>query len=252
PTERVRGALRTDHYFHAIHYPTAFHINPLNYALGLAADAVRHGARIFEGTPAVEIDPTGLRKRIATPQGRVRADHIVLAGNAHLGALAPGIAATLMPVATYVAVTEPVGPQLHDAIAYSGAVSDSRFADHHYRIVGGDRLMWAGGISTAPRDLRRVAAGFKTAIARLYPQIGPVEIANAWSGILGLSVHRMPQIGALAPGLWLASAFGGHGLNTTAMAGELIAGAIVDGDDRWRLFSPFELVWAGGWVGRAV
>ena len=62
----------------------------------------------------------------------------------------------------------------------------------------------------------------------------------------------MPQIGALAPGLWLASAFGGHGINTTAMAGELIAGAIVDGDDRWRLFQPFELVWAGGRLGRAV
>jgi hypothetical protein len=52
--------------------------------------------------------------------------------------------------------------------------------------------------------------------------------------------------------LWLASAFGGHGLNTTAMAGELIAGAITDGDDRWRLFLPYELVWAGGALGRAV
>jgi hypothetical protein len=61
----------------------------------------------------------------------------------------------------------------------------------------------------------------------------------------------MPQIGELSPGLWLASGFGGHGLNTTAMAGNLIAQAIVEGDDSWRLFAPFELVWAGGWVGRA-
>jgi len=61
----------------------------------------------------------------------------------------------------------------------------------------------------------------------------------------------MPQIGELAPGYWLASAFGGHGLNTTAMAGVMIARAILDGDDRWRLFSPYELVWAGGRLGRA-
>jgi hypothetical protein len=60
----------------------------------------------------------------------------------------------------------------------------------------------------------------------------------------------MPQIGELAPGYWLASAFGGHGLNTTAMAGEMIARAILDGDDRWRLFSSYELVWAGGKAGR--
>jgi hypothetical protein len=61
----------------------------------------------------------------------------------------------------------------------------------------------------------------------------------------------MPQIGELSPGLWLASAFGGHGLNTTAMAGTILAQAITEGDDSWRLFAPFELVWAGGRLGRA-
>jgi hypothetical protein len=60
----------------------------------------------------------------------------------------------------------------------------------------------------------------------------------------------MPQIGELSPGLWLASAFGGHGINTTAMAGNILAQAIVEGDDTWRLFAPFELVWAGGRAGR--
>ena len=54
------------------------------------------------------------------------------------------------------------------------------------------------------------------------------------------------------PGLWIASAFGGHGLNTTAMAGELIARAIVESDDTWRLFLPYDLVWAGGTIGRSV
>ena len=36
PTERVREVLKTNHYFHALHLPRAFHIHPLNYALGLA------------------------------------------------------------------------------------------------------------------------------------------------------------------------------------------------------------------------
>jgi hypothetical protein len=61
----------------------------------------------------------------------------------------------------------------------------------------------------------------------------------------------MPQIGEVGPGVWLASGFGGHGLNTTAMGGNLIARAIVDGDQTWRQFTPFELVWAGGLIGRA-
>jgi hypothetical protein len=60
----------------------------------------------------------------------------------------------------------------------------------------------------------------------------------------------MPQIGQLRKGLWVASGFGRQGLNTSAMAGQLIARAILWGDERWRLFSPFELVWAGGATGR--
>ena len=91
----------------------------------------------------------------------------------------------------------------------------------------------------------------KADIAELYPQLGEVEVEHVWSGVLGNALHRMPQIGELSPGLWLASGFGGHGLNTTAMAGGIIARAIVEGDDTWRLFSPFELVWAGGRLGRA-
>lgn len=71
-----------------------------------------------------------------------------------------------------------------------------------------------------------------------------------WGGVVGETVHGMPQIGQLRKGLWVASGFGRHGLNTTAMAGQLIARSILWGDERWRLFSPFELVWAGGATGR--
>jgi gamma-glutamylputrescine oxidase len=252
PTERVRATLRSDLYFHAIHFPTAFHIDPLNYARGLAAAAQAAGATIYEESPALAIDAAGVRKRVTTPAGHVRAMHVVLAGSAHLGALVPSLAETVMPVASHVVVTAPLDERLAQAIAYRGAVSDTRFANFHYRIVGGDRLMWAGGASLWPRGPRWAAMTFKRAIMRTYPQLGPVEIEHAWSGTMGFALHRMPQIGEAAPGLWLASAFGAHGLNTTAMAGELIAGAITDGDDRWRLFWPYELVWAGGALGRAV
>jgi len=50
----------------------------------------------------------------------------------------------------------------------------------------------------------------------------------------------------------VASGFGGHGLNTTAMGGELVARGIVETDPTWRLFAPYELVWAGGLLGRAL
>src|SRR5437016_11744486 len=101
PTERVRDVLKTNHYFHAVHLPRAFHIHPLNYALGLAELAEAAGARIFERTPALAIDVEGVRKRITTPSARVRASHIVLACNVHLGDLMPRVAGTLAPTRRY-------------------------------------------------------------------------------------------------------------------------------------------------------
>jgi gamma-glutamylputrescine oxidase len=251
PTERVRDVLRTSHYFHAMHLPRAFHIHPLNYALGLAEAAEAAGARLFEDTPALSIDVEGVRKRIVTPSARVRANHIVLACNVHLGSLVPRIAGTLVPIWTYVATTQPLGARLNDAVAYRGAVSDTDLATSHYRVVGGDRLLWSGHSTTWEADPRRFVKRLQADIAEIYPQLGEVAIEHVWSGVLGNALHRMPQIGELSTGLWLASGFGSHGINTTAMAGNILAQAIVEGDDTWRLFAPFELVWAGGRFGRA-
>ena len=251
PTEEVREVLRTQVYYQAVHMPEAFHVHALNYALGLAAAAERAGARIYEESPAVALDVLGVRKRIDTPNGRVRADHIVLAGGPHLGAVFPPIAATVVPVASYIATTAPLGERLATAITYPGAVGDTRRAGDYYRVIGGDRLMWGGRITTRLAPPRRLPRLLRRDIVRVYPQLADLEIEYAWAGTMSYAVHKMPQIGQLTPGVWLAGAFGGHGLNTTAMAGDLIARAIIERDDRWRLFSAYELVWTGGRIGPA-
>lgn len=250
-TEDVRALLKTPRYFQAIHFREAFNIQPLEYALALARLAEEAGVRICEGTPALAIDPAGVRKRVVTPQARVRAAHIVLAGNTHLGSVMPEIAGTILPVRTYVVATKPLDrDRLATAMAWRGSVSDTDWADNHYRIVAGDRLLFAGRMTTWEANPWRFARGLRRDIHRTFPQLGKIEIDYAWGGTLGNAVHRMPQIGEVANGVWLASAFGGHGLNTTAMAGNLIARAIVDGDTAWKLFQPFALVWAGGTLGR--
>ena len=247
--DRVRAELKTDHYFHGVYYPKAFQIDGRKYVHGLAALARRAGARIFEDTPVVSIDPSGIRKRIVTPSARLRASHIVLAGNVHLGAPLRRLSETLLPVWRYAAVTVPLGERLAEAITFQGSVTDTGGIDH-FRIVDGDRLMWASPETTWAARPGRFAGAIQRRIRAIFPQLGSVGIAEVWGGAVGQTVHGMPQIGQLRRGLWVASGFGRQGLNTTAMAGQLIARSILWGDERWRLFSPFELVWAGGTTGR--
>ena len=250
-TERVREALPNPRYFSAVHYRNAFHIHPLNYALGLAALAEKAGARIFEDSPAVSIDAAGVRKRIATPGGLVRAAHVVLAGNVNLGGLMPRLAATLLPITTYVMVTEPI-EGLTDVVRTRSAVSDTNRADNHYRIVGGNRLQWSGRMRAWNAAPRWIGRGLTADIRRNFPALGKIEIAHLWRGTLGRTIHRMPQIGEIERGVWLASGFGGHGLNTSALGGQLVARGLIENDQAWRLFAPYELVWAGGVLGGVV
>src|SRR5262249_36970731 len=95
--ERVREALKTSRYFHGMYYPKAFQIDGRNYVHGLAALTRRAGVRIFEDTPVVSIEASGVRKRIVTPPARLGASHIVLAGNTHLGPPLNRSAATVLP-----------------------------------------------------------------------------------------------------------------------------------------------------------
>src|SRR6478735_4261712 len=247
--DRVRAELKTDRYFHGVYYPNAFQIDGRRYIHGLAALARRAGARIFEDTPVVSVDPSGIRKRIVTPSARLRASHIVLAGNVHLGATLRRLSETLLPVWRYAAVTAPLGERLVEAITFKGSVTDTDGIDH-FRIVDGNRLMWAGPETTWSRRPERFAPAIARRIRTIFPTLGKPEIAETWAGVVGQTVHGMPQIGQLRKGLWVASGFGRQGLNTTALAGQLIARSILWGDERWRLFSPFELVWAGGATGR--
>jgi glycine/D-amino acid oxidase-like deaminating enzyme len=247
--DQVRAHLKTGRYFHGVYFPGAFQVDGRKYVHGLAALAKRAGARIFEDTPVVAIDASGIRKRIVTPSARLRAAHIVLAGNVHLGAPSRRLSDTLLPVWRYAAITEPLSERLDEAITFKGSVVDTDRVDQ-FRVVDGNRLMWASFETTWDARPQRFAPGIARRIRKIFPQLGRVQISDVWGGPVGQTVHGMPQIGQLRKGLWVASGFGRQGLSTTAMAGQLIVRSILRGDERWRLFSPFELVWAGGTTGR--
>ena len=166
--DRVRDQLKTGRYFHGMYYPKAFQIDGRHYIHGLAALAQRAGARIFEDTPVVSIDFSGIRKRIVTPSARLRASHIVLAGNIHLGATLWRLSETLLPIWRYAAVTALLGERLAEAITFQGSVMDSDGIDH-FRIVDGDRLMWASPETTWAARPERFAGSIARRIRTSFP-----------------------------------------------------------------------------------
>jgi glycine/D-amino acid oxidase-like deaminating enzyme len=247
---QTRCLLKSERYFHSRFDPSAFHIHPLRYCLVLAAAAEDAGARVFEATRVQRVMDDKRPFQLVTAQGRITADQVVYCTSAHDRHLAGVAGRAILPVATYVAVTEALWERAGLAIATQAAVSDTRRSGDYYRRVADGRILWGGRITTRISEPRQLAAEMKQDMLGVFPQLGDPRMEFAWSGIMSYALHKMPIIGEIAPGQWAAMAFGGHGLNTTAMAGILIARAIADKDDEWRRFTAFGTPWAGGLAGR--
>lgn len=251
--DRVRSVLKSERYYQGVRDARAFHIHPLNYLRGVAGEIERLGGKIFEHSPALACDLAGAEKIVRTATGEARARNIVLATGGYTGALVGQLKRAFLPIATYVMLSEAAPDLIREAIATSDGVGDNRRAGDYYRVVdGGRRLLWGGRITTRAASPAALTRELRREMVTTYPQLAGLKTELAWSGLMSYARHLMPQIGLLQPGVWYCTAFGGHGLNTTAIGGKLIAEAILGQSDRYRLFAPFGLDWAGGAAGLAV
>lgn len=242
PRGQLREQVRSERYGDALFERNALHFNPLAYARGLAAAAAGQGVRVHEDSPVIGLERDGAGWRVRTTQGEVRAEKVVLACGGYLAGLHRRVDASVLPIATYVMVTEPLGARMDEVLRTRAAIYDNRFAFDYYRPTPDGRLLWGGRISVRDRSPAEVERLLRADLARVFPQLAGVRIEHAWSGLMSYARHEMPQIGEVEPGLWLGQAFGGHGVAPTTFAGELLASAIAEGDTRWRELSRYGLV----------
>jgi len=237
----MRELIRSDRYADGLFEPSAFHFHPLAYARGLAGVLAQSGACICEHTPA-----TGLRRvangwEVVTPQGVVRARDVVLSCGGYLAGLSRRVDAAVLPIATYVMVTQPLGERMDDVLRTRAAIYDTRFAFDYYRPLPDTRVLWGGRISVLDRSPQEVESLLVSDMLRVFPQLEGVAIDYAWSGLMSYARHQMPHVLQAEPGLWVGQAFGGHGVGPTTAAGELLAAAIAEGDGRWRMLERYGL-----------
>ncbi len=245
--EDTRRLLNSARYFDSMAFPRAFHIHPLRYALLLKRLCEQSGAMVFENSSVQSVGKSGSHFIVKTSGGEIRAQHVVHCVSALDRGLHGPTARAVLPVSTYIAVTEPLQ---QDAIRTPEAIADTRRAGDYYRLIDGGRILWGGRISTRVQEPQRLAEAMRADMVATFPQLGRPRIDFAWAGVMGYALHKMPLIGRDLEGQWFATAFGGHGLNTTAMGGLLIARAIVHGDDAYRRFLPFAPRFAFGQLGR--
>lgn len=224
--EETRALVATDDYLEGLYDDQAMVIHPLNYALGLARAAREAGVRIFENSRVVEYtrsDPA----TISTATGSVKASFIVLGCNGYLRKLERRVAGKIMPINNFLLTTEPLEDKRAAALIPGRyGIHDTRFVVNFYRMSADQRLIFGGGENYRARFPQDIANFVRPKMLGLFPQLEDVRIDYAWGGTLSVTVNRLPHVGRLAPNLFFAQGYSGHGVSIANFAGKIIAEAI--------------------------
>jgi|TARA_B110000503_G_scaffold28504_1_gene45663 gamma-glutamylputrescine oxidase len=224
------------------------HIHPLNLCIGEAKVAQSLGAKIFEHSRVTSIT-YGENPAVHTEKGSVKAGHVILCGNAYMGNLVPYLDARVLPATSCIIGTEPLSDeQLQQTMVRDVAVCDSRTALDYYRLSADKRLLFGGLSNYSGLEPANAKAVMRDKMIKVFPSLKDVRIDYSWSGKMGISVRRMPQIGRIEnSNVLYASGYSGHGVAPTHMTGRLLAEA-VDGDThRFDIMNKmFHLPWPGG------
>ena len=235
--DEIGDFVQSSRYQGGLYDPDSGHLHPLNYTLGLARASAEAGVRIHENSTVTRVRALPDGHLVETDGGNVRARFVVLACNTYLGALAPALSRKIMPVGTYVIATEPLGDmRAAELMPARAAVCDSRFVLDYFRPAPDTRLVWGGKVSYSTRPPRHLGDAMRRDMLKTFPQLADVKVDYAWGGFVDITMSRAPHFGRIAPTVYFAQGFSGHGVNTTALAGKLIAEAINGQASRFDLF----------------
>lgn len=217
------------------------HLHPLNLCLGEARAACSLGATIYEQSPVLRIEH-GEKARVVTANGSVTADTVVLAGNAyHL--LDKRLRGSMFPVNSYIIATEPLSAEMVASVNPQDlAICDQNFAVQYFRLSADKRLLFGGRSTYSGHDPEAIKRSHIPMMLKIYPQLKDIKVDYAWGGTIGVTVNRVPQLGKIADNVYFCQSYSGHGVNTTHLAGQIMAEAVAGTLERFDMFANVKAV----------
>jgi glycine/D-amino acid oxidase-like deaminating enzyme len=207
-------------------------VNPFKLARGLL-DVVRgHGVVVYEGTPAIRVEPLPDGYRVRTPSGSITARRIVLATSAHQHLLA-GFHRRVLPMWSYALVSDPLTDRQRERIVWPGreGLVEAKTFLNCGRFTADNRIMWAGGSTRYfhRRDMRpeRMRDGtvyreLRDSFHSYFPAWSDVRFRYAYGGCVDVTRDFMPHFGSRGPGLFHGYGYCGNGIAAAHLGGKVL------------------------------
>ena len=248
---QLKQHLGSDIYVGGLFDSNSGHLHPLNYCLGLAKACLDLGVQIFEQSPVLDMQLQGDKAILTTDKARVTAQHVVIATNAYIANLPEsihhGTARKILPVESFIIATEPLDQATADSLINNGmSVCDNNLLLDYYRLSADNRLLF-GSDSSSNKDMVQVMRGN---MLKVFPQLENAKIDYGWGGPIDMTMNSQPHFGRIAPNVYFAHGYSGHGVALTGLAGRIIAEAILGNDERLSVFEQLKIpsIYGGKWV----
>jgi glycine/D-amino acid oxidase-like deaminating enzyme len=221
-----RSEVGSDFYYGLLVDERSAAVNPAKLAHGLAAAATRAGACIVTGVAVTAGRRTGANWTVSTSRGDVHARDLLFATDAYTDRAAPALQRRIVPIGSYIIVTEPLAADVAAAILPRGRTAfDSMNFLHYFRLTNDRRLLFGGRAEFSRPDsetTRRAAGILQRGLVMVFPQLVGTRIDYAWGGNVGFSRDQLPHAGKLDDAYY-AGGYCGHGIAMAAYLGDRLA-----------------------------
>ena len=201
-------------------------LDPARFVEGLAAAARQAGAVIAEGTRVTHLKREKARWVVTTDRGTIDAGDIVVATNGYTDEAAAWLRRRLIPIGSYIIVTEPLPPADAAALLPKRRMAfDARHFLHFFRVTRDHRLLFGGRAEFArptADTTRRCAEILRQEMVRIFPALAPLRVDYAWSGNVAFTRDQLPHAGR-SDGAYYAGGYCGHGIAMATHLGALVA-----------------------------
>ncbi|PZQ48374.1 MAG: FAD-dependent oxidoreductase [Rhodovulum sulfidophilum] len=202
-------------------------IQPLAFARGLAAAAMRAGAAVHTGSPVTAAVRDGRNSdggdwRLATPGGVLRAKWVIVATDAYTREVWPALRRGQVHLPYFNLATEPA-PESAGILPGGEGCWDTRQVLTSIRTDAAGRLILGsvGRLGAVDRPIHEAWA--RRTLARLFPALGEVAFESAWFGQIGMTATHLPAFHQLDARVVAVAGYNGRGIAPGVAFGRALA-----------------------------
>jgi glycine/D-amino acid oxidase-like deaminating enzyme len=234
--KELQQEIGSDLYHGGLVDETSAGINPAQYVNGLRQAAARAGAKLYDRTRVETIERqaenTAAAYRVSTSRGTLRAHAVFIATSGYTGPATPALQRRIVPIGSYIIVTEPLAEELARAVSpRNRMIFDSKNFLYYFRLTPDRRMLFGGRAAFFPETantVRKSAALLRDGMLQVYPDLRDTRVEYVWGGTLDFAFDIMPHAGQL-DGLYYALGYAGHGVAMATYLGSKMAD-VISGD----------------------